>query len=392
MSTYRGAGVDVEAGDAAVERIRGHVASTARPGVLGGVGGFGGLFDLAALGSYRDPLLVSSTDGVGTKALLAAELGVYDTLGFDLVAMCADDLVCTGAEPLLFLDYVLVGRLEPALMEQVVAGIAAACRQVGAALIGGEMAEHPGQLPVGELDLAGFCVGAVERDRLLPQRVEPGCVLVGLPSPNLRSNGFSLVRRVLADRDLQGEAWPGAGRTLGQVLLEPSVLFAPLARRLLERLDVRALAHITGGGMVPKLGRVVPDGCEAVVDRASWEAPRVFTEVQRAGGISDEEMARVFNLGIGMVAVVPADEAAEACALVEGACTIGEVVAAEGAGAPRVRWAGGHATVRAARGSGAPAARLDPEGQAGGFDEAVPPLFEGTPGADGDGRRDADGT
>ena len=353
-STYREAGVDVGAGDAAVERIRSAVASTTRPGVLGGVGGFGGLFDLAAIGHYRDPVLVSSTDGVGTKALLAAELGVYDTLGYDLVAMCADDLVCTGAEPLFFLDYVLVGRLDPALVEQVVTGIAAACHEVGAALIGGEMAEHPGQLPEGELDLAGFCVGAVERDRLLPQRVEPGCALVGLPSPNLRSNGFSLVRKVFAGRPLGDEAWPGAGRTLGQVLLEPSVLFAPQARRLLEALDVRALAHITGGGMVPKLGRVVPEGCVAVVERGSWEPPRVFAEVQRAGGISDDEMARVFNLGIGMVAVVPAEEAGAACRLVEGARVIGEIGAAAPGSDPaeRVHWAGA-APQSGKRGAGA---------------------------------------
>jgi len=341
MSTYREAGVDVEAGDAAVERIRSAVASTSRPGVMGGVGGFGGLFDLAALADYRDPLLVATTDGVGTKAVLAGELGVYGTLGYDLVAMCADDLVCTGAEPLFFLDYVLVGHLDPERVAQVVAGIAAACREVGAALIGGEMAEHPGQLADGELDLAGFCVGAVERDRLLPQRVEPGCALVGLPSPNLRSNGFSLVRRVLADRDMHGEAWAGAGRTLGEVVLEPSVLFAPAARRLLDGLDVRALAHITGGGMVPKLGRVVPDGCVAVVDRSAWVPPRVFAEVQRAGVISDDEMARVFNMGIGMVAVVPADEAAAACALVEGAAVVGEVVAAGDGDDLPVRWVHG---------------------------------------------------
>ncbi|MEJ7765223.1 MAG: phosphoribosylformylglycinamidine cyclo-ligase, partial [Acidimicrobiales bacterium] len=248
-------------------------------------------------------------------------------------------LVCTGAEPLFFLDYVLVGHLDPELVEQVVSGIAAACKQVGAALVGGEMAEHPGQLAEGELDLAGFCVGAVERDRLLPQRVEPGCVLVGLPSPNLRSNGFSLVRKVFAGRPLDAEAWPGASRTLGEVLLEPSVLFAPQARCLIEDLDVRALAHITGGGMVPKLGRVIPDGCAAVVDRRSWDPPRVFTEVQRAGEISDEEMARVFNLGIGMVAVVPADQAPEACDLIDGAVVIGEVVAAAPGAADRVTWA-----------------------------------------------------
>jgi len=232
----------------------------------------------------------------------------------------------------------------------VVAGIAAACRLVGAALVGGEMAEHPGQLPEGDLDLAGFCVGVVERDRLLPQRVEPGCALVGLPSPNLRSNGFSLVRQVFADRDLQAEAWAGAGRSLGEVLLEPSVLFAPLARRLLDRLDVRALAHITGGGMVPKLGRVVPDGCVAVVDRDSWEPPRVFAEVQRAGAISDDEMARVFNLGIGMVVVVPAEEAGAAVELVDGACVVGEVVPADSVREPRVRWGTcGEDAARAAR-------------------------------------------
>jgi len=334
MSTYREAGVDVEAGDAAVERIRALVASTGRPGVLGGFGGFGGLFDLTALGSYRDPLLVATTDGVGTKAVLAAELGVYDTLGYDLVAMCADDLVCAGAEPLFFLDYVLVGRLDPELVERVVAGLAAACREVGAGLIGGEMAEHPGQLPEGELDLAGFCVGAVERDRLLPRRVEPGCALVGLPSPNLRSNGFSLVRRVFAGRDMQAEAWAGAGRTLGEVLIEPSVLFAPLARRLIAHLDVRALAHITGGGMVAKLGRVVPQGCVALVERRTWEPPRIFTEVQQAGGISDAEMARVFNLGIGMVAVVPSEDAAAAVGMVAGARVVGEIVAAPGPGHP----------------------------------------------------------
>ncbi len=338
MSTYREAGVDVDAGEEAVGRIRSAVASTVRPGVLGSVGGFGALFDLAALSHYRDPLLVSSTDGVGTKAVLAAELGVYDTLGFDLVAMCADDLVCTGAEPLFLLDYVLVGHLDPEMVARVVGGIASACREVGAGLVGGEMAEHPGQLADGELDLAGFCVGAVERDRLLPQRVEPGCALVGLASPNLRSNGFSLVRQAFSDRSLSSEAWAGAGRTLGQVLLEPSVLFAPKARLLLDALDVRALAHITGGGMVAKLGRVVPEGCTAVVDRASWKPPRIFAEVQRAGGISDGEMARVFNLGIGMVAVVPAEEAAAACRLVEGARVVGGVVAADPGAVDRVRW------------------------------------------------------
>lgn len=315
MSTYRAAGVDIDAGEEAVARIKPHAARTARSGVVGGVGGFGGLFDLASLGDrYSDPLLVSSTDGVGTKALLASVLGRFDTIGYDLVAMCADDLVCTGAEPLFFLDYLVVGRLDPAQVEQLVKGIADACAEIGAALVGGETAEHPGQLADGEFDAAGFCVGAVDRHRLLPQRIEPGNVLIGIPSPNLRSNGFSLARRVLlgddAEAALQEEAWDG--RTLGDVLLEPSVLYAPAALALCAAVDVRGLAHVTGGGMALKLGRILPGTCDAVVDRSSWEAPRVFTEIQRRGGVSDEEMARVFNCGVGMVAVVAEDEASEA--------------------------------------------------------------------------------
>jgi len=315
VSTYREAGVDIDAGEEAVARLAPHAARTARTGVLGAVGGFGGLFDLATLSPrYRDPLLVSSTDGVGTKALLAAALGRYDTIGYDLVAMCVDDLVCTGAEPLFFLDYLVVGSVDPVQIEQLVKGIADACAEVGAALIGGETAEHPGQMAPGEFDAAGFCVGVVDRPRLLPQRVEAGNALIGIPSPNLRSNGFSLARSVLLGSGgsadvalaLAGEVWDG--RTLGDVLLEPSVLYAPAALALCSAVDVRALAHITGGGMPLKLARVLPSGCDAVVDTSAWEPPRVFAEIQDRGGISDEEMARVFNCGIGMVAVVPESE------------------------------------------------------------------------------------
>jgi phosphoribosylformylglycinamidine cyclo-ligase len=311
VSTYREAGVDIDAGEEAVARLKPHAARTARTGVMGGVGGFGGLFDLASLSPrYTDPVLVSSTDGVGTKALLAAALGRYDTIGFDLVAMCADDLVCTGAEPLFFLDYLVVGAVDPFQIEQLAKGIADACVEIGAALIGGETAEHPGQLADGEFDAAGFCVGVVDRHRLLPQRVEAGNALIGIPSPNLRSNGFSLARRVLlgdaAEAALSSEAWDG--RTLGDVLLEPSVLYAPAALALCAAVDVRALAHITGGGMPLKLARVLPDSCDAIVDRTSWESPRVFTEIQQRGDVSDEEMANVFNCGIGMVAVVPQDD------------------------------------------------------------------------------------
>jgi phosphoribosylformylglycinamidine cyclo-ligase len=338
MSTYREAGVDIDAGEEAVARLAPHAARTARTGVLGGVGGFGGLFDLASLvGRYRDPLLVQSTDGVGTKALLATALGRYDTIGYDLVAMCADDLVCTGAEPLTFLDYLVVGSVDPFQVEQLVTGIADACVEVGAALIGGETAEHPGQMGPGEFDAAGMCVGVVDRHRLLPQRVEVGNVLLGIPSPNLRSNGFSLARRVLLgdapDAALAAEAWDG--RTLGDVLLEPSVLYAPAALALCGEVDVRALSHITGGGMPLKLARVLPDHCDAHVERTSWEPPRVFTEIQQRGGVSDEEMSRVFNCGIGMVAIVPQEDVGPALrTLAEaghgGAREIGAVVAGSG--------------------------------------------------------------
>ena len=338
MTSYREAGVDIDAGEEAVARIKPHALRTMRAGVLGSVGGFGGLFDLASLaGRYTDPLLVSSTDGVGTKGLIASALGRYDTVGYDLVAMCADDLVCTGAEPLFFLDYLVVGRVDPAQVEQLVKGIADACAEIGAALIGGETAEHPGQLADGEFDAAGFCVGVVDRHRELPQRVEAGNVLIGLPSPNLRSNGFSLARRVLlgddVDAALAAPAWDG--RTVGDVLLEPSVLYAPAVLALCAEVDVRGLAHITGGGMPLKLARAVPAGCDAVVDRSTWEQPRVFREIQQRGGVSDEEMSRVFNCGIGMVAVVPAAEEGEALRSLgehghPGARVIGEITPGTG--------------------------------------------------------------
>jgi phosphoribosylformylglycinamidine cyclo-ligase len=289
-------------------------------------------------------VLVASTDGVGTKALVAAEAGRLGTIGIDLVAMCVDDLVCTGAEPLFMLDYVAVGKLDPEAVATVVGGVAEGCRQAGCALLGGETAEHPGALDPGHFDLAGFAVGVVERDRVLPVGVSAGDRLIGLPSPGLRCNGYSLARRVLLDvtgLSLDDPAWPGAPRTIGEELLEPSVIYAPAVRRLLEAVDVRALAHITGGGLVGNLPRVLPEAADAVVDPRTWERPRIFGEVGRLGEVDDEEMARVFNLGIGMVAVVPAAEEGAALAALAGAgvraVTIGEVVAGEG----RVRVAGG---------------------------------------------------
>ena len=312
--TYEGAGVSITAGEEAVQRIKDRVRRTFRREVIGDIGGFGALFALDKDG-YRNPVLVSSTDGVGTKALIAQAVGRFETIGLDLVAMCVDDIVCQGAEPLFFLDYIAVGQLDPDHIEQLIEGIAEGCMQAGCALIGGEMAEHPGAMEPGEFDLVGFAVGVVERDRIITgAHLAPGDVLIGLPSPGLRSNGYSLARRVLlevAGMPLDGPAWPGAphGRTLADELLEPSVIYAPAIRDLLRHVDVHAIAHITGGGITGNLARVLGPHTDAVVHRRSWEVPRIFGEIQRLGNVSDDEMERVFNLGIGMVVAVPAMDA-----------------------------------------------------------------------------------
>ena len=333
--TYAQAGVSIDAGEEAVKRIGASVRSTYRPGVLGDVGGFGGLFHLAPTG-YADPVLVSATDGVGTKAIVAAQASRYDTIGIDLVAMCVDDLVCQGAEPLFFLYYLAIGTLDPAIAEQLVAGIAEGCRQARCALIGGEMAEHPGAMEPGEFDLAGFAVGAVERNSILDgSAVTPGDVLIGLPSPGLRSNGYSLARHVLFDlagRSLEDPAWdePGAP-TVADELLRPSVIYAPAVLDALSSAEVHAVAHITGGGLAGNLIRVLPPEVGAMVDTGSWESPRIFGELQRLGGVADVEMARVFNLGIGMICVVPGGAVSGVIEALGGhdhhAVVIGEVVA-----------------------------------------------------------------
>jgi phosphoribosylformylglycinamidine cyclo-ligase len=313
--TYEQAGVSISAGEEAVDRIKAKVRSTFRPEVIGDIGGFGGLFGFDQ-SRYRQPVLVSSTDGVGTKALVAQAANRFDTIGVDLVAMCVDDLVCQGAEPLFFLDYIAVGRLDPDHIEQLVEGVAEGCRQAGCALIGGEMAEHPGAMEPGEFDLVGFAVGVVERDRLITgATIEPGDVLIGLPSPGLRSNGYSLARRILFERAglaLEDPAFPGAHHSLAEELLAPSVVYAPAISALLKAVDVRGVAHITGGGIPGNLNRVLPARTDAVVDRGRWEPPRIFGELQRLGEVSDEEMAKVFNLGIGMIVVVPDSDAYKA--------------------------------------------------------------------------------
>ncbi|MET0728938.1 MAG: phosphoribosylformylglycinamidine cyclo-ligase [Acidimicrobiales bacterium] len=311
-TSYEDAGVSISAGEEAVERIKSKVRSTFRPEVIGDIGGFGGLFAFAQH-RYTHPVLVSSTDGVGTKALVAQATGRFDTIGVDLVAMCVDDLVCQGAEPLFFLDYIAVGKLDPDHIEQLVEGVAHGCRQAGCALIGGEMAEHPGAMEPGEFDLVGFAVGVAERDRLITgEHVRAGDVLVGLPSPGLRSNGYSLARKVLfetAGLALDAPAYDGSTTTVADELLLPSVIYAPAIAALLRVVDVRSIAHVTGGGLPGNIARVLPEGSAAVVDQGSWEVPRIFSEIQRIGDVTDDEMRKVFNLGLGMVVVVHPDDA-----------------------------------------------------------------------------------
>ncbi len=342
--TYESAGVSIGAGEEAVDRIKSKVRSTFRPEVIGDIGGFGGLFRFDTA-RYAEPVLVSSTDGVGTKALIAQSVGTFDTIGVDLVAMCVDDLVCQGAEPLFFLDYIAVGRLDPDHIEQLVEGVAEGCRQAGCALVGGEMAEHPGAMEPGEFDLVGFAVGVADRSRLITgERVAPGDALIGLPSTNLRSNGYSLARRVLLDnagRPLDGPAYEGARHSLGEELLKPSVIFAPAVLALQDEVDVRAVAHITGGGIPGNLDRVLPKGTSAVVERSSWEVPRIFGEIQALGEIDDAEMAKVFNLGIGMIVVVPEVDVYKSLDLLRSrghrAVQLGHVVTGQGEPVVQVR-------------------------------------------------------
>lgn len=343
--TYADAGVDIAAGERAVELIRPMVASTRRPEVLGGIGGFGGLFAVPA--GYRQPVLVASTDGVGTKLEVARSAGRVGTIGIDLVAMCVDDLVCQGAEPLFFLDYVAVGALDPAQMAEIVGGVADGCRTAGCTLLGGEMAEHAGTMAPGAFDVAGFAVGIVERDRVIDgSTAAPGDVLIGLRSPGLRSNGFSLVRAILerTGAALAEPAWDGAERTLADELLVPSVIYAPAVLRLRRDVDLRAAAHVTGGGLPGNVPRSLPPGTVAVIDRDAWEPPRIMSELARRGGVADDESLRVFNQGLGMVLCVPASDVPRAIAILgeQGvvASPIGEVTAGELAAPPSVRFVG----------------------------------------------------
>ncbi len=312
-TTYRDAGVDIDAGERFVDEIGPLVKSTLRPEVIGSLGGFSGLFSLGS-GRYRDPLLVASTDGVGTKLKVANLVGNHETVGIDLVAMCVNDIVVCGAEPLFFLDYFATAHLDVEQGKQVVAGIAEGCRQAGCALLGGETAEMPGFYQPGEYDLAGFAVGVVERDRVLgTHRVRDGDVLLGLASSGLHSNGFSLVRKVLVEpegRSPDGalKAVPaGLAVPLGEELLRPTRIYAKLCLELASRADVHALAHITGGGLPGNLPRVLPDNLKATVQNGSWTVPPVFQLIEQAGPVEPAEMLKTFNLGLGMVVVLGPD-------------------------------------------------------------------------------------
>lgn len=337
-ATYAAAGVSIEAGDEAVERIKDVVRSTNRPEVLGGIGGFAGLFALDT-STYREPVLVSSADGVGTKLEVARLMGRYDTVGIDLVAMLVDDLACLGAEPLFLLDYVAVGALDPVRLEELVTGIAAGCRLAKTALLGGETAEHGGVMKADDLDVAGFVVGVIERGQTLgPERTSDGDVLIGFASPGLRSNGYSLARSVLltSPERLHEPAYPGAATTVGEELLVPSVIYTPAVLALRDALgtDLHACAHITGGGIVGNVARVLPPTVDAVIDMDSFETPEIFFEIQRRGAVSADEMVRVFNCGLGMVLAVAPSRVDEALALAVqsgvGATVVGRLQAGTG--------------------------------------------------------------
>jgi len=353
--TYAAAGVSLEAADALLGVLGPVAAATPRDGVEAGVGGFAGLF---RVGGPNGPLLAASTDGVGTKCLVARDMDRLETVGIDLVAMCVDDLVCAGARPLFLLDYVAIGELVPERVGRLVAGVAEGCRQAGAALLGGETAEHPGAMAASDFDLAGFAVGVVEGGRLLgPNLVRPGDALVGIGSPGLRSNGYSLARRALVEvggRRLEEPAWPGAERSLGEELLVPSVIYARGVIGLFDVLPgaLHGAAHVTGGGIAHNLSRVLPSHLGAEVRVGTWPTPRIFAEVARAGSVPVDELARATNLGLGMIVVVDAAQAAEVVAALGSsgleAGVVGEVVASE----PGARLVGG--------------LELDPEGDRAG--------------------------
>ena len=334
--SYEKAGVNLEAGYEVVRRIKSHVASTARAGVMGNIGAFGGMFDLASLG-VKEPVLVSGTDGVGTKLKLAFALDKHDTIGIDAVAMCVNDVLAQGAEPLFFLDYVAVGHNEPAKIEAIVAGVAEGCRQAGCALIGGETAEMPGMYAEGEYDIAGFTCGVVERSKLIDgSKVKVGDVLVGIASSGVHSNGFSLVRKILADNalDLDKRYDELGGRTLGEALLAPTRIYVKQVLEVVRNCDVHGISHITGGGFDENIPRILHEGQGLEIEEGSWEILPLFRLLEQWGGIPHREMFNIFNMGIGMVIALDVSEAQKAIDILaaagEKASVIGRVTGSEG--------------------------------------------------------------
>ncbi|MGJ3507774.1 phosphoribosylformylglycinamidine cyclo-ligase [Enemella sp. A6] len=320
-TAYAAAGVDIEAGDRAVELMKHSVQRTMRPEVLGGLGGFAGFFDASALAGYRHPVLASATDGVGTKVAIAQAMDRHDTIGLDLIGMLVDDLVVVGAEPLWVTDYIACGKVVPERIAAIVSGIAEGCVQAGCALIGGETAEHPGLLGPDEYDVAGATTGVVERERILgADRVRPGDVAIAMASSGLHSNGYSLVRHVL----LNEAGWaldrevPELGGPLGETLLTPTRIYAKDVLALADALEVHAVAHVTGGGLANNLARVLPDGIRVDIDRGSWQPDPIFSVVQEVGRVSTDDIEATLNMGVGMVALVPAEAAEEAVALLGG--------------------------------------------------------------------------
>ncbi|ROQ19470.1 phosphoribosylformylglycinamidine cyclo-ligase [Marinimicrobium koreense] len=329
--SYKDAGVDIDAGEALVDRIKGVAKRTSRPEVMGGLGGFGALCELPK--GYREPVLVSGTDGVGTKLRLAMNLQRHDTIGIDLVAMCVNDLVVAGAEPLFFLDYYATGKLNVDVAADVVTGIGAGCEQAGCALVGGETAEMPGMYEGDDYDLAGFCVGVVEKSEIIDgSKVAAGDTLIGLASSGPHSNGYSLIRKIIevSDADLTQDC---EGQPLSEALMAPTRIYVKSLLKLIRELDVHALSHITGGGLLENIPRVLPANSKAVIDTQSWQLPAVFRWLQQAGGVAPREMYRTFNCGVGMVIALPKAQEADALALLkaagEEAFVVGQIAEAQ---------------------------------------------------------------
>ena len=348
-TAYARAGVDIAAGDRAVELMKEHVAGTRRPEVLGGLGGFAGFFDAAAFKDYRHPVLATSTDGVGTKVDIARRMKVYDTIGFDLMGMLVDDLVVVGAEPLFVTDYISCGHVDPEVIASLVKGIAQACQKAGCALLGGETAEHPGLLAPDEFDVAGATTGVVERDEILgPERIAEGDALIAVASSGLHSNGYSLVRHVL----LEQAGWTlerhvdELGRTVGEELLEPTIVYAADLLALAQHSEVHAMCHVTGGGLANNLTRVMPSHLTATIERSTWSPAPIFRIVQKVGAVSQSDIEETLNMGVGMVIALPDDQVSEALEFLAGrgltAWQCGTVASRESSDVPAVSLLGGY--------------------------------------------------